>query len=253
MNVLGVIPARYASSRFPGKPLCRINGKTMIQRVYEQSLKSCVLTELVVATDDERIFTHVRDFGGRVLMTSNQHQNGTSRIGEVLAHYQRDFPEKELNYVVNIQGDEPFINPEQIGKVVSCFKNERVQIATLVKRIDASADLMNPNVVKAVLAADNKVLYFSRNAVPFCRDAEKEDWVHAHAYYKHVGLYAYRADVLPVLVELQPTPLEKAESLEQLRWLENGFSIYAVETSLETIAIDTPDDLEKLDNSGLSY
>jgi len=243
MKILGIIPSRYASTRFPGKPLAMIDGKSMIQRVYEQASKSPLLTKVVVATDDSRIFEHVRNFGGNVVMTSENHLNGTSRCLEVLAKSDENY-----DVVVNIQGDEPFIDPEQINQVAELFENSEAEIATLVKKIDGSTELFNPNVVKAVFDREKKALFFSRQPIPFLRGIPKEEWLRKHDFFKHIGIYAYRCDVLKKIVKLKPSELEKAENLEQLRWLENGFNINVQVTAIEAVSIDTPDDLLKLTN-----
>lgn len=236
--ILGVIPARYASTRLPGKPLIDIGGKSMIQRVYEQCLKCDELDEVVVATDDERILQHVQAFGGKVMLTSAEHQSGTDRCAEVANKLAVKY-----DVVINIQGDEPFIDPEQISKVIGCFDNETVQIASLYKKISREQDAQFPNTVKVVMNHLGNALYFSRSVIPYRRNQAAE--IH---YYKHIGLYGYRADVLQQITRLQPSMLEQAESLEQLRWLENGFTITMRETQLETLSIDTPDDLKLVEN-----
>lgn len=239
MNILGIIPARYASTRFPGKPLADIAGKSMVQRVYEQVKKSTSISEAVVATDNQQIFEHVIGFGGRVCMTKENHVSGTDRCYEALT-----LQEKSFDYVINIQGDEPFIQPEQIDLLARVLDGE-TEIATLVKKIEDPEHLFNPNVVKAVVATSGEALYFSRSTVPHIRNTPENEWLTKHAFYKHIGMYAYRADVLKRLTELPVSPLEKAESLEQLRWLENGFRIAVAETKTETIGIDTPEDLTR--------
>lgn len=248
MKVLGIIPARYASTRFPGKPLTMIGGKSMIQRVYNQCLKCEQLTEVAVATDDQRIYNHVTGFGGNAFMTSNEHRSGTDRIGEVLQILKSESPEKQFDVIVNIQGDEPYISPEQIERVINCFKDSKAEIATLIKPINDGRELFNPNVVKAVVNRNGNALYFSRQPLPFLRGTEPAEWLNHHEFYKHIGIYAYKRQVLEVIVHLKASPLEKAESLEQLRWLENGFSIITAITDCETVAIDTPEDLSKLTN-----
>ncbi len=234
MNILAVIPARFASTRFPGKPLVDIDGMSMIQRVYVQAKKVTAFNMVIVATDDERIYNHVRSFGGDVMMTSPLHVSGTDRIGEVCRNI-ADQPD----VIVNIQGDEPFIQPEQLMLLLSAFDNHSTEIATLVKKIEQAEEIENPNVVKAVFSTHHKALYFSRSVVPFPRNIKTD-------YYKHIGIYAYREAILHQLTQLSPTPLEQSESLEQLRWLENGFSITVVPTTIDTIGIDTPDDLKKI-------
>ncbi|MBL7841882.1 MAG: 3-deoxy-manno-octulosonate cytidylyltransferase [Cyclobacteriaceae bacterium] len=235
--ILGIIPARYASTRFPGKPLADIGGKSMIQRVYEQVKKSKRVTDAIVATDNQEIFDHVTKFGGRVRMTKESHVSGTDRCYEALTLQKAPF-----DYVINIQGDEPFIQPEQIDLLAGLLDG-KTEIATLVKKIEDREQLFNPNVVKAVVAANGEALYFSRSTVPHIRNTPEADWIRKHSFYKHIGMYAYRTDVLKRLTELPVSPLEKAESLEQLRWLENGFRIKVAETKTETIGIDTPEDL----------
>jgi len=239
VKTLGIIPARYASTRFPGKPLVDIGGKTMIQRVYEQTLKAG-LSKVVVATDDERIASAVKEFGGDFIMTSSNHQSGTDRCAEVA----QQLPGFEV--VINIQGDEPFIDPTQISLVASCFTAENVQLATLVKEIHEDAELFNPNIPKVVLNAKQEAIYFSRQPIPFIRGAEEKDWAKKHQFYKHIGIYGYRTTTLMAITKLEPSSLELAESLEQLRWLENGFKIQTKLTQIETIAIDTPEDLQKI-------
>lgn len=235
--ILGIIPARYASTRFPGKPLADIGGKSMIQRVYEQVKKSKLVTDVIVATDNQEIFDHVTKFGGRVRMTKESHVSGTDRCYEALTLQKAPF-----DYVINIQGDEPFIQPEQID-LLARLLDGKTEIATLVKKIEDPEQLFNPNVVKAVVAANGEALYFSRSTVPHIRNTPEADWMSKHRFYKHIGMYAYRTDVLKRLTELPVSGLEKAESLEQLRWLENGFRIKVAETNTETIGIDTPEDL----------
>lgn len=244
MRIIGIIPARYASTRFPGKPLADIQGKTMIQRVYEQASKARVLSKVVVATDDERISDHVKSFGGNVLMTSPSHQSGTDRCAEVIKI------ETEFDIAINIQGDEPFIHPEQIKLVADCFKDSDTQIATLVKKVKSEAELFNENIPKVVLRENKEAIYFSRFPIPYLRGVNENDWFGRHIYYKHIGIYAYRTDILIKLARLAPGTLELAESLEQLRWIERGFVIKTEITELESTAIDTPADLQKL-QSGL--
>ena len=240
-RVLGVIPARYASTRFPGKPLVDIQGQSMIQRVYGQAKATVELADVVVATDDERIYQHVEGFGGNVVMTSPDHPSGTDRCREAAEKAQGSF-----DAVVNIQGDEPFIQPEQIATLVRCFHHPETHIATLARRIDAPADLDNPNKVKVAIGANGHALYFSRYAVPFHRTAEGAERLQQHTYFRHIGLYGYRMEVLKAITELAPSPLEKAESLEQLRWMEHGYHIRVAETTLEAANIDTPADLQAL-------
>jgi len=247
INVLGVIPARYASSRFPGKPLVMIDGKSMIMRVYEQTLKTAVLNRVIVSTDDERIYNHVKSCGGEVMMTSSAHASGTSRIGEVIENLSF-LGECPYDVVVNIQGDEPFIDPSQIELVVSLFENPDVQIGTLIKQIKSAEDLFNANVVKVVPGNFGKTLYFSRSPIPYLRGVPQDNWLDQYEYFRHIGLYAYRSSVLRELLNLPAASPEQAESLEQLRWLYHGYNIYAAVTDIETVGIDTPDDLLKLTN-----
>ena len=238
MSILGIIPARHASTRFPAKPLADLGGKSMIRRVYEQAKKSKSLSKVVVATDHEEIYKHVIDFGGDVYMTSPHHASGTDRCYEVLSKETSSF-----DYVINIQGDEPFIAPEQIDLLASLLDG-KTELATLIKKIDSVEQLLNPNLVKVVLNKDQEALYFSRSVIPYFRNQEQAEWVIHHSYYKHIGLYAYRNDVLEKITRLEISSLEKAESLEQLRWLENGYKIKVKETSIETMGIDTPEDLQ---------
>lgn len=238
-KILGIIPARYASTRFPAKPLADILGKSMIQRVYEQAKASKSLTKVVVATDHQEIYDHVKDFGGEVCMTSEAHQSGTDRCFEALSKETEDF-----DYIINIQGDEPFIAPEQIDLLASCFSGD-VPLATLVKKIENNTVLHNPNIVKAVMDKNNFALYFSREALPHLRSVPKEQWIEKSTYYKHIGIYGYARTALAEIVKLPVSPLEKAEALEQLRWLENGYKIKVKETAIESFGIDTPEDLEE--------
>ena len=239
MKILGIIPARYASTRFPAKPLVDIAGQTMIERVYRQVKKSKSITKIIVATDHSKIFDHVISFGGNACMTSETHASGTDRCFEVLTKENEQF-----DYVINIQGDEPFIAPEQIDLLASLLDGI-TELATLSKKIEDSEQLFNANIVKIVSSADGKALYFSRSPIPHIRNAAQTEWLSRHNFYKHIGMYAYRADILKQITTLIISSLEKAESLEQLRWLENGYSINVVETEFETIGIDTPEDLEK--------
>jgi len=242
LRFVGIIPARFASTRFPGKPLVDIDGKTMIQRVYEQVQKA--LNHVYVATDDKRIFDAVTAFGGKAIMTSDQHKSGTDRCYEAFTKLEEWF-----DVVINVQGDEPFILPEQITELQKCFEEPETEIATLAKKItekDGIEFLNNPNNPKLVINKRNEALYFSRSVIPYKRGTEPENWISLHSYFKHVGIYAYRADVLKELTQLEQSPLEIAESLEQLRWLENGYRIKVGFTDVETVGIDTPEDLEKV-------
>ena len=241
MKFIAIIPARYASTRFPGKPLVDMRGKAMIQRVYEQ-VSACVDT-VYVATDDSRIYEAVERFGGRVVMTSENHRSGTDRCWEA---YERIGGHEEV--VINVQGDEPFIQPRQIQDIMNCFDDPSTQIATLVKpfsEADGETALFNPNSPKVVLNDRNEAMYFSRSVVPYLRNYPTSEWLSRHIYYKHIGMYAYRADVLSEITQLPQSSLEMAESLEQLRWLQNGYRIKVGVTAQETIGIDTPADLEK--------
>ena len=241
MKIIGIIPARYASTRFPGKPLVDIKGKTMIQRVYEQAKICKGFSEVIVATDDERIFNHVKEFGGKVVMTDSHHPSGTDRCAEVLEKL-----DEEYDAVVNVQGDEPFIQPEQLEQLIQCFENPKTQIATLVKKIDTTDDLLNINLPKVIFNSDMKALYFSRLPIPGQKSVDTEQWVNNHQYYRHIGLYGYRAQTLKEITKLAPSTLEHIESLEQLRWLEAGYTITVSITEFDSIGIDTPNDLNKI-------
>ena len=238
MKILGIIPSRYESSRFPGKPLIDIAGKSMIQRVYEQSLKSSLINELVVATDDKRIYDHVKAFKGNVVMTSTKHTSGTDRCGEVIEKY------KDFDIVINIQGDEPLIRPEQLDELLIAFKNSDIKLATLIKKMTSIKDVLNPNRIKVVLDKDRNGIYFSRSPIPYIANVDKSEWLNKADFWKHIGIYAWRTDVLLKLINLPKTDIEKQESLEQLRWIYNGYKIATVETSIETPNIDVPEDLE---------
>ena len=242
MRFVGIIPARYASTRFPGKPLADLGGKPMIQRVYEQAKKA--LDDVVVATDDERIYNCVKSFGGEVVMTRADHKCGTDRCLEA---FEKLAIQGEA-VVINIQGDEPFIQPEQIEAIKSCFDDLTTQIATLVKpfeEADGLPALENPNTPKVVMSPDGTALLFSRSVIPYLRGIDKSEWLAQHLHYKHIGMYAYRAQVLKQITQLAQTPMEKAESLEQLRWLENGYKIKVAICHTASIGIDTPADLER--------
>ncbi len=244
MKYIGIIPARYASTRFPGKPLAMLGGKTVIQRVYEQVLDN--LDEAYVATDDERIEQVVKAFGGKVVMTSTSHKSGTDRCYEAYTKVGSGY-----DVVVNIQGDEPFIQPSQLEAIKNCFNDTTTHIATLVKPFSSDDPfelLENVNSPKVVVNKNWNALYFSRSIIPFTRNNDKEDWLKHHTYYKHIGLYAYRAEVLKEITSLPQSSLELAESLEQLRWLENGYNIKVGITEVETIGIDTPEDLVKAES-----
>lgn len=244
MQFIGIIPARYASTRFPGKPLADIGGKTMIRRVYERA--SEVFTHVVVATDDARIMREVLQFGGSAVMTSALHTSGTDRCAEALSLVEGSGKDLQFDVVVNIQGDEPFISVAQLELLKSSFVREEVDIATLVQPITDASDILNPNCVKALFALNGNAIYFSRSPIPFLRGVPVAEWHEKHTFYRHIGLYAYRSSVLQTITRLQPSSLEVAESLEQNRWLENGYVIATSVTSQETIGIDTPEDLQKV-------
>lgn len=238
MKFIGLIPARYASTRFPGKPLALLNGKPVIQHVYEQASK--VLDAVYVATDDERIYNKVLAFGGKAVMTSTEHHSGTDRIEEALEKVGGDF-----DVVVNIQGDEPFIAQSQIETLCQCFVDKATQIATLGKPFECIEAAENPNSPKIVVDNRGYALYFSRSIIPFVRGTERQDWLSKYPFLKHLGIYAYRTNVLKEITKLPQSSLELAESLEQLRWLQNGYRIKVGLTDVETVGIDTPDDLQR--------
>jgi 3-deoxy-manno-octulosonate cytidylyltransferase (CMP-KDO synthetase) len=247
MKFIGIIPARFASTRFPGKPLVKIGDKTMIQRVYEQSAKA--FAHVVVATDDQRIFEEVERFGGNAVMTSENHKSGTDRCAEAVAIYAKATG-TSFDVVINIQGDEPFIQPEELQKLTQCFTDQQVQIATLVKPIHDTETILNPNSPKVVISAQKKAIYFSRSPIPYIRNYEPGNWGNQHTFYKHIGIYAYRTQVLNEITRLKPSLLELAESLEQNRWIEHGYQIAVEFTDIENIAVDTPEDLEKITKAG---
>lgn len=239
-SVLGVIPARYASSRFPGKPLIDILGKSMIRRVYEQVLKSNSLTDVVVATDDERIYTHVLSFGAKAVYTSAEHPSGTDRCFEAYQSVGGDF-----DYIINIQGDEPFIDPSQISLLCKECDGS-TELATLIIPVDAHDVLFDQGEVKVTLNTRMEALYFSRMVIPYLKGWPESEWHHHHPYYRHVGMYAYRKDILEQITKLRPSALEKAESLEQLRWLEHGFRVKCAVTHFDSHCIDRPEDVDKV-------
>jgi 3-deoxy-manno-octulosonate cytidylyltransferase (CMP-KDO synthetase) len=248
MSIIGIIPARFASTRFPGKPLAEINGRSMILRVYDQALLSGVFEDVIVATDDERISDHVRSAGFQVVMTSASHRSGTDRCLEALNSWEHD-NSKQYDHVINIQGDEPFIHPEQIRKVAAVLASGDTRLATLAKLITRREEIFNPNVVKVVFSKDMHALYFSRSPIPFLREVNEIQWTKKQAHYKHIGIYGFKAEALRLICDLPQGVLEKHESLEQLRWLENGLRIMIDLTGLESISIDTPDDLSKITNT----
>jgi 3-deoxy-manno-octulosonate cytidylyltransferase (CMP-KDO synthetase) len=241
MKVLGIIPARYGSTRFPGKPLALLAGRPMVQWVYERACQAELLSEVIVATDDARIFEAAKKFGGRVVMTRPDHPSGSDRIAEAAA-------KSDAEIIVNIQGDEPLIEPAAINLGVKILlANPAAQVGTLVRPIRDTADLRNPNIVKVALAQDHTALYFSRSAIPFCRSAKiDEEWLQQYTYFKHIGLYIFRRDILLQFVKWPPGVLERVESLEQLRLLEHGVKIYVAVTEYEARSVDTPEDLETL-------
>jgi 3-deoxy-manno-octulosonate cytidylyltransferase (CMP-KDO synthetase) len=247
-KILGLIPARYASTRFPGKPLVDIGGKPMIQRVYEQAAKA--LKNVYVATDDERIYKAVHHFGGKAIMTSTNHPSGTDRCTEALDLIEA-LENKSFDVVINIQGDEPFINPQLLDTLVGCFMSSITEIATLVKPLNDNNDLFDPNKPKVIFNPQYEAIYFSRSPIPYLRQYEKELWAAKHQYFSHIGLYGYRSDILREITNLKPSKLEEAESLEQLRWLENGYKISVRIVEHNSIGIDTPEDLEKVITMGL--
>ncbi|MBU1372799.1 MAG: 3-deoxy-manno-octulosonate cytidylyltransferase [Bacteroidetes bacterium] len=240
MKILGIIPARYASTRFPGKPLIDLAGKSMIQRVYEQAKKANSLADVVVATDDDRIFNAVKAFKGNVIMTSDKHQSGTDRCAEV--------SKKMIGFdaIVNIQGDEPLIDPKQINLLASCFNDISTELATLVKKIETSEELFNYNTPKVIINKKTEAIYFSRQVIPYLKNVETKNLLKTQTYYKHIGIYGYRTTTLGIIAKLPISTLEKAEMLEQLRWIENGYTIKVAITKKESLAIDIPEDVQKV-------
>ncbi|MBN2212706.1 MAG: 3-deoxy-manno-octulosonate cytidylyltransferase [Bacteroidales bacterium] len=246
MKYIGIIPARYASTRFPGKALAMIAGKMMIERVYEQASKS--LDHVYVATDDQRIYHAVEQFGGKVVLTSADHKSGTDRCAEAIKTIE-SAENTGYDIVINIQGDEPFIQPAQIKKLMTCFAGPDDCIATLVKPFTNKDELFDPNKVKVIADKKGHAIYFSRAVIPFLRNVEKQDdWISNHCFYLHIGIYAYKKDILARITKLPPSELEVAESLEQLRWIENGFRIKLDVTEYDSIGIDTPEDLVRIRN-----
>ncbi|MVM35431.1 3-deoxy-manno-octulosonate cytidylyltransferase [Spirosoma sp. HMF4905] len=245
--IIGIIPARYGSTRFPGKPLADIGGKSMIQRVLEQSKQATSLDKVIVATDDERIAEAVRQLGEEVVMTRTAHPSGTDRCWEAYARLIADglIPGDASDYILNIQGDEPFLDPAQIDELAAILDGT-VELATQMASVDSAAMLHDPKEAKIVINAQNEALYFSRSAVPYLWNIEPDQWHAHHAYHRHVGLYAYRADILEKITQLPPSVLERAESLEQLRWLEAGYRIKLVSTNFQTPSVDSPADIEKI-------
>lgn len=241
MKSIVIIPARYASTRFPGKPLASIDGKPMIEHVYKRCQK--VFEHVFVATDDERINQAVTHFGGKCVITASTHKSGTDRCAEAARIIKNEF---DFDTVINVQGDEPFINQQQLQAIEQCIRKPDTQIATLVSKIHSSDILFDPNKVKAVLSANHDALYFSRSVIPFLRDQNRDQWINLHNFYLHLGIYAFKYEVLQQITQLHTSFLEKAEKLEQLRWLENGFSIKVAKTDIVNVSVDTPDDLEKI-------
>lgn len=240
-KIVGIIPARFASSRFPGKPLADIAGKSMIERVYTQARKASSLMDVIVATDDISIEQKVKSFNGNVCLTSPEHPSGTDRCAEVVERLGI-----ACDAIINIQGDEPFIDPRQIDLLSSCFEDPRTDLATLIKKIEAREVLFNPNSPKVIIDRDQFAIYFSRHPIPFVRNAPQDLWLEKHDFFQHIGIYGYRIHVLREITGLAPSALERAESLEQLRWLEHGYRIKTAITPFETVAIDTPEDLHRL-------
>jgi len=247
-DFIGIIPSRYASTRFPGKPLADIFGKPMIQRVYEQAAKA--IDTVFVATDDTRIFRAVEAFGGRAVMTSPDHNSGTDRCAEAVLRAE-SATGKSFSAVVNIQGDEPFTEPAQLQLLMSCFSSKDTEIATLVRPVASAEELADPNRPKVVVGSHGEALYFSRAAIPYLRGKQPGTWHQHHPFYLHIGIYAYRRDILQKITALPQSPLELAESLEQLRWIENGYRIAVRETRHDSFGIDTPEDLKRLTERGL--
>ena len=240
MKILGIIPARFESTRFPGKVLADIMGMSMVERVYKRALQSKLLEKVVIATESQKVVDHVEKFGGAAILTMAEHASGTDRCFEALKKQ-----EVQYDYVINIQGDEPFIDPNQIDELAGLLNGE-AELATLIKKISTSDELFNFGEVKTVFNEDMEALYFSRQPIPYLRSIAELDWLQHHDYYKHIGIYAYRCDILEKISKLPVSPLEKAESLEQLRWLENGFRIKLAITEHESVCIDTREDLEKV-------
>jgi 3-deoxy-manno-octulosonate cytidylyltransferase (CMP-KDO synthetase) len=238
LKILGVIPARFESTRFLGKPLIDLDGKTMIERVYLQAKKSNALSNVVVATDDQRIFDAVKAFNGEVILTSNKHQSGTDRCAEV--------SKKLIGYdaIINIQGDEPLIDPKQINLIANCFNDISTELATLVKRIETPEELFNYNTPKVIINKKSEAIYFSRQVIPYLKNVALDELLKNHTFYKHIGIYGYRTTTLDIISKLKVSSLEKAEMLEQLRWIENGFKVKVAETKIESLAIDVPADVD---------
>lgn len=240
MKILGIIPARYDSTRFPGKPLIDLAGKSMVQRVYEQAKKASSLADVVVATDDERVFNAVKAFKGNVIMTSSNHKSGTDRCAEVC--------KKMIGFdaVINIQGDEPLIDPKQINLLASCFNDISTELATLVKIIETDEELFNQNTPKVIINKNSEAIYFSRQVIPFIKNVAASELLNTHVFYKHIGIYGYRTTTLGIVSKLKLGNLEQSEQLEQLRWIENGYKVKVAITKNESLAIDVPEDVAKV-------
>jgi 3-deoxy-manno-octulosonate cytidylyltransferase (CMP-KDO synthetase) len=248
VDFIGIIPARYSSERFPGKSLVDIGGKPMIQRVYEQAILA--ISDIYVATDDDRIFSAVENFGGKVIMTSKNHQSGTDRCSEAVLKIEEQTGQI-FEKVINIQGDEPFLQPEQLNNLKTCFDDPETSIATLIKPAGQNEDIFDANKTKVIINKRKEAIYFSRLPIPYNSGNEKNRWTTLHEYYIHIGLYAFKKDTLLSVSKLPPSPLEIAESLEQLRWLENGYKIKVGITEYESIGVDTPEDIIKIKKLGL--
>lgn len=241
--MIGIIPARYQSTRFPGKPLVDIKGKTMIQRTWEQAKNA--LSNVAVATDDQRIKDVVESFGGTAIMTSPNHHSGTERCAEAVKVIS-EITGTDYDVVINIQGDEPFIQPRQIELLADCFQDSDTGIATLIKKISLNDEIFNPSLPKVIIGNDSYAIYFSRSPIPYIRGKDRERWIDSHIFYRHIGMYGYTTKILQEITRLEPSSLEMAESLEQNRWLESGYKIKICKTDLDTISIDTPDDLKRI-------
>ena len=247
-DYLAIIPARFSSSRFPGKPLVDIGGKPMIQRVYEQASK--IIDDIYVATDDDRILQAVHEFNGKAVMTSPDHKCGTDRCAEAVKLIEESTG-KEYKIIINVQGDEPFLQPEKLDTLKLCFNTPDTQIATLIKPITDPENIFNENRPKVIINSRKEAIYFSRSPIPFVRDRMRNEWGTSHQFYLHIGLYAYKKNTLLAITKLNPSPLEIAESLEQLRWIENGYKIKVEITGHDYLGIDTPEDLDKIRKMGL--
>lgn len=243
MKFIGIIPSRFESTRFPGKPLADIDGKSMIRRVYEQA--GVALENVFVATDNQKIANEVSRFNGQFVLTSKNHNSGTDRLAEAIQTIQKNL-RTNFDVVINIQGDEPFIQPSQITELMNCFKNNDTDIATLIKKINHNNDIFNPNKPKVIFDKAMNAIYFSRSPIPFIRNDKKSNWIKSFSFYRHIGMYGYKTNILLQLTKLDQSPLEIAESLEQNRWIENGYKIKLSETNYDSIGIDTPEDLQAI-------